>query len=40
MPKTVDEFIAARVLPEHRATVAMLRALILDLAPDAVEAIR
>lgn len=36
---TIDEFIAQRVLPEHRPTVAALRALMRKAAPSAKEVI-
>ncbi len=36
---TVDEFVNARVLPEHREIVAALRKLMAEAAPDAEECI-
>jgi uncharacterized protein YdhG (YjbR/CyaY superfamily) len=37
--ETVDDFIEQRVLPEHRAAVAMLRDLMRETAPQAEELI-
>jgi hypothetical protein len=34
---TVDEYVSNKVLPEHRETVELLRALVRDCAPSAVE---
>ena len=34
---TVDDYVNSRVLPEHRETVAMLRALVRECAPHAEE---
>jgi uncharacterized protein YdhG (YjbR/CyaY superfamily) len=34
---TVDDYVTSRVLPEHRETVAMLRALVRECAPHAEE---
>ena len=36
---TVDEFVQSKVLPEFRDVVAMIRKLMRDMAPDAVEAV-
>ncbi len=36
---TVDEFVEARVLPQYREVVALLRALMHEVAPDVTEAI-
>jgi hypothetical protein len=36
---TVDEFVEARVLPQYRGIVAMLRELMREVAPDVTEAI-
>ena len=36
---TIDEYISAKVLPEFRPVVAMLRALMRDMAPDSREEI-
>ena len=38
MAATVDEYVKERVLPEHRDTVAMLRALVREAAPQSEEA--
>jgi len=38
-PKTVDEFVKHRMLPEHQDIVAMLRALMQEMAPQAEEVI-
>ena len=37
--ETVDKFVTAKVLPEHQDVVAMLRALMAEMAPNASEAI-
>ena len=34
---TVDDYVSSKVLPEHRETVAMLRALVRECAPQAEE---
>ena len=39
MPLTVAEFVKQKVLPEHRASVAMLRRLMRETAPQAKEII-
>ena len=39
MTMTVNEFIKQRVLPEHRDSVAMIRQLMREEAPDAKEVI-
>lgn len=36
---TVDDYVNSKVLPEHRDTVAMLRALVRECAPQAEELI-
>jgi hypothetical protein len=36
---TVDEFVEARVQPQHRDIVAMIRRLVREVAPDATETI-
>ena len=36
---TVDEFVATKVLPQFREIVEMLRELVREMAPDAVEGI-
>lgn len=36
---TVDEFVEARVLPEHQAIVAMIRQLMREMAPNVDEVI-
>ena len=38
-PTTVDEFVRARVLPELRPVVAMIRELMKECAPEAQESI-
>jgi hypothetical protein len=38
-PKTVDDFVATRVLPEHRETVARIRELMRSHAPAVSEVI-
>ena len=38
--RTVDEFVEARVLPEHREIVALLRELMRECAPHAKEEVR
>jgi len=38
MARTVDEYVEESVLPEHRDTVAMLRALVRETAPRSEEA--
>jgi hypothetical protein len=37
MAMTVDDFVNSKVLPEHRESVAMLRAAVRDCAPQAEE---
>jgi uncharacterized protein YdhG (YjbR/CyaY superfamily) len=37
MTMTVDDYVKTKVLPEHRETVAMLRALVRACAPQAKE---
>ncbi|OPY26029.1 MAG: hypothetical protein A4E28_02743 [Methanocella sp. PtaU1.Bin125] len=39
MSKEVDEFVKAKVRPEHQDIVAALRALMRETAPDALETI-
>ena len=39
MAMTVDDYVNTKVLPEHRETVAMLRALVRDCAPHAKEVV-
>ncbi len=39
MPLSVDEWVSTKVLPEHQETVAMLRALVRECAPQAEEVI-
>jgi uncharacterized protein YdhG (YjbR/CyaY superfamily) len=39
MTMTVDEWVSARVLPEHRETVAMVRDLVRECAPHAEEVV-
>lgn len=36
---TVDEYVSTKVTPEHQETVAMLRALVRECAPEAEELI-
>jgi uncharacterized protein YdhG (YjbR/CyaY superfamily) len=37
MTMTVDDYVTTKVLPEHRQTVAMLRALVRECAPQSEE---
>ena len=37
MTMTVDEYVSSKILPQHRETVAMLRALVRECAPQSEE---